>query len=172
MRISSIGRLAALAAAALTIGNGPARADDKSEIKALYKKLERAMKAKDVKAILATGTADFTHKGAGMPTMDAKATAQMMEQQFKLMKSLDKVVMSPDKIMIHGGSATVLSSFQMKGTMTMPDGKVHSMTDSGTSKETLVKTKKGWLFKVVEMGTSKPMMDGKPMQMGAPPAKK
>ncbi len=164
-----------LAAAGIALfGTAPVRADDKSDINALYGKIIKAMKAKDVKAIMALGTPDFTSTEAGH-TMNAAQTAQVMETQFKMTKSLDSVTMKPTKIDIKGGNAVVLADYTFKGTITGQDGKTHKMSDAGVTKDMLVKTNKGWMFKSTESVKQNPMIDGKSVSMGGgapPPTKK
>lgn len=164
---------AALAAAVLSASSLTARADDKADIQALYGKLQAAMKAKNTKAVMALGAPDFTSIDHGMK-LNAKQTAQMMDMQFKMVKSMDNLKMNVQKLDIKGKKAAATASFSFSGKMTGQDGKVHTLSDSGVTKDTLVKTPKGWLFKSTETVSSHPMMDGKPMQMGAPqpPAKK
>jgi ketosteroid isomerase-like protein len=150
-----------------------ARADDNADIKAAYVKITKAMKAKDIKAVMAMGTEDFSETDKSGKTYSGKETAKMMEEHFKSMKTLD-VTMSADKITVNGKTATVLGSYNMSGTMVGPDGKTHTMANSGTSKDTLVKTPKGWLFKKVQSLKENMTMDGKPFdpsQMMAPPSK-
>jgi ketosteroid isomerase-like protein len=163
-----------LGAAALVLGVLPVRADDKSDITALYTKVAKAMKAKDINTILASGTPDFVSIEHGTK-MNAKQSKEMMEAQFKMMKSIDEVNMKPTKIDVKGTTANVMSTFSMKATMAGQDGKAHKIVSSGSSKDIFVKTKKGWLMKSMESIDSKMMMDGKPMPMGGgapPPPKK
>jgi ketosteroid isomerase-like protein len=157
----------AVAAGLLTLGAPAARADDKADIEALYAKISAAMKSKNLKAIYALGTSDFTTKANGV-TMGTKESAKMMEDQFKTLKKVNNCSMKISKITIKGASAVVLSDSVFDATVSGPDGKIHKMADTGTSKDTLVKTKKGWLFKNVEMLTSKMTMDGKPYSPEAP----
>jgi ketosteroid isomerase-like protein len=168
MRVFSTRSTTLIAAAIVALSAASVQADDKSEIRALYVKLSKAIKAKDIKRVMATGTADFTNKNPGSPAMSAKQSAEMMEQGFKMMKSVEKVEMTPVKITVNGKTAMVASKFEMKGTMAGPDGKTMVMADKGTGREKLVKTAKGWLFKSAETLTSKPTMNGKPMEMEMP----
>lgn len=161
----------ALAAALLTFGTSTARADDRADIEALYAKISAAMKAKNTKAIYALGTSDFVTKEQGV-TMNAKDSAKMMEEQFKSMKKIHQCTMKASKITIKGTNAVVINDSTFDATTSGPDGKSHKMVMIGSSKDTLVKTKKGWLFKSVEMLTAKMTMDGKPYNpSGAPTAK-
>src|SRR5579862_2775702 len=66
-----------------------ARADDKKDIEALYKKLEKAMSAKDVKGIMATGTKDFSYTGEGK-TMTGQQVSAQMQQQFQMIQGNPK----------------------------------------------------------------------------------
>src|SRR4051812_13425642 len=63
---------------------GIARADDKSEIAALYKKLEKAMAAKDANAVMAVGTKDFSYTEGGK-TLTGDEMMRQMKQQFAMM---------------------------------------------------------------------------------------
>jgi ketosteroid isomerase-like protein len=163
--------LGALAAAATLSATATARADDKSDIKAAYAKIAKAMKAKDVKGVMAMGTPDFSEKEANGQVMDAKHSEAMMAEQFKMTKSMDEVAMTPKSFDIKGKTAVVASVYTFKGTILTPDGKSHKMVSNGTSKDTLVKTPHGWLFKKVEMGKDNTLMDGKKFDptMMAPP---
>jgi len=72
---------------------------------------------------------------------------------------------------VKGNTAVVMAGYTFKGTMAGPDGKTHKMASTGTSKDTLVKTDKGWLFKKVQAIKETTTMDGKPFdpsKMAAP----
>jgi ketosteroid isomerase-like protein len=168
MRPSRFTLSALLAAAALSLPVVSARADDKSDIHALYGKILAAMKAKDTKAIMALGTPDFVSIDHGTK-MNAQQTAQMMDMQFKMMKSMDSMKMNVEKLDIKGKNAAATTNYAFKVKMTGQDGKLHTISDSGITKDTLVKTGKGWLFKTQETISQHSMMDGKPMPMPAPP---
>ena len=165
-------------AAALSFGfTSSARADDKADIQALYKKVVAAFKAKDVKAIMAMGTPDFTMKERGV-TMNAKQSEAEIKQEFAMTRTLKKIVMNPDQIEVKGKNATVFSSFASEAVILDatgafgPKGKTHVMAGTGKMREMLVKTSKGWKFKSIETLSDNMTIDGKPMQMGAPPKKK
>lgn len=161
--------LSALLAVSVALSSGSAaRADDKSDINALYTKIEAAMKAKNVKGIMALGTPDFVTIDHGQK-MDAKQSAAMMEQQFKMIKSFDSLKMKLSKIDIKGKNAVATTTYSFNGDITGPDGKQHKMADKGVTKDILVKTPKGWLFKSSETISQHPTMDGKPVPTpGAP----
>jgi len=175
MRRLSIGSTL-IALGSLTLATSHVRADDKADITALYGKLTAAMKAKDIKGVMATGTPDFTMKEASGKVYNAKDAATMMDSQFKMMKSVDEVKMTPKTISIKGKTAVVMGDFVMKVVMTGPDGKDHKFAGTGLTKDTFVKTPKGWLVKSTETVKESMMMDGKPFDPaaagGAPPTKK
>jgi len=160
-------------------GIAPAgRADDKSEIKKLFTKLSTAFKNKDTNGIFALCTPDFTEKNHGM-VIDAKASRAQMEQMFAMAKSIKDCTFTPTKIDVTGSTATAASvgksSFVIVDSQGMfgAKGLTHNMTDTSTSKCTIVKDKGKWKFKQLEMLTESPVVDGKPLKMGGgPPPKK
>jgi ketosteroid isomerase-like protein len=155
-----------------------ARADDKSEIRAVIGQVTSAMKKKDIKALMATGTDDFSTKMSNGQTLTGKQAEAMMKEQFAMMKSIDEVTMKCDKITVKGKSAEVLCSSKMSAVLVDAKGQMgkagakHKMVSTGTSKVDLVKGKKGWKVKYVEDLTENTTMDGKKMSPGGPPPAK
>lgn len=173
------GRIALVVALATFAGSAAvARADDKSEIRSLYAKARQAFMKRDVNGVIALGTADFSEKEKDGKVFTADQSKQMMEQQFAMIKSVKSCTMKADKITVKGKSATVVSSFSMLATMVDkmgqmgPKGNVHTMKDSGTSKDTLVKTPQGWKMKTRETLSESAALDGKPFNPGGPPPTK
>lgn len=163
--------LCLLAAAAL--GTAPlARADDaavRKELQTQYDRLIQAMKAKDINGVMSVAAPGFTEKQPGMPAMNAAQAKAAMEEDFKMTKSLDSASMKVVKVSVKGNTAVATTDYKMAGTGLM-NGKEHKMTDRGTSRDTWVKTPQGWKVKSVVFVQSHPMMDGRPMTMGAPPS--
>lgn len=159
--------VATLVLAGSVFGTG----NDRKDIDALYAKLIAAMKAKSADGIIKLGTKDFTSKQGGM-TFNAEQAKKQMEMQFKATKKVDKFEVKVLTCNIAGKTANVTTSYNMALKIVGQDGKLHSLTGTGKSKEVLVKTDKGWLFKSTEDTSSSMMMDGKPMPMpGAQPSK-
>jgi ketosteroid isomerase-like protein len=153
-----------------------ARADDKSEIRAVIAQVESAFKNKDVKALVATSTDDFSTKMINGQTLKGKQAEEMMKEQFASIKSVSNVKMACGKITVKGKTATTVCSSSMSAVMVDPKGQMgkagatHKMVSTGTSKVDLVKGKKGWKVKYVEDLTENTTIDGKKMPMGAPPS--
>jgi ketosteroid isomerase-like protein len=160
MRKSLLSLSALLAALASMSLGSPARADDKADIRAAYTKISAAMASKNIKAVMALGTPDFSETQHGK-TYNAADSTKMMTEEFKQMKTLE-ATMTANDISVKGKTAVVKSSYVMKGDMLTPDGKTHKMSSTGTSRDTLLKTGKGWLFKKVEGLSEKTLLDGKP----------
>lgn len=146
-----------------------ARADDRKDIEALYHKVEKAMMAKDVKGIMATGTKDFTYTGEGQTMTGDKVSAQM-QQRFQMMQGNPTCKFTIISCKIKGKTATVVSSDTTAMTIAMQDGKPHKIVTTGKSTDAVVKTNKGWLMKSVTITDSKMTMDGKPFTPPAPGA--
>lgn len=166
-----IGPLTVLVASWLLAGVGSfASADDRKEIEALYAKFVQAFKKKDVNAILETGTPDFAQKGVDGTVLNAKQVEAMMRQQFATIKAIKKMEVKIKEVKIKGKTATVLSSFTLvweivdKEGQLGTKGKTHTLTVLGTTRDTLVKTDKGWKFKLAENLSEKLLVDGKPLR--------
>jgi len=168
MRRVSMG-LTFMALCSLAISAAQVKADDKADINAVYGKVTAAMKAKDIKALMATGTPDFTMKDMSGKVHNAKEATEMMGSQFKVMTSVEDVKMTPKSYDIKGKTATVMADFIMKVTMPGPDNKPHKFSSIGLTKDTFVKTPKGWMLKGTEAVKESTLMDGKPMNAAAPP---
>jgi ketosteroid isomerase-like protein len=164
-----------LALAVVATAAAPAKADDRSEITALYAKLEKAFQKKDIKGIHATATPGFYIIENGKKS-SGKQLDNELEQAFSMM-GMASMKMKPTKITVTGKKATAMSDAISKLTMADPkDGKSHTIVFVGTSREALVKTPAGWRFTSSTMLKSTATRDGKPfdpsqMTGGPPPAK-
>jgi ketosteroid isomerase-like protein len=174
-------KLAAVFAALLLAGIVPTavRADDKAvrkEIEGLYAKMVQAMKNKNIKSVMETGTPDFTMKQANGQVLKAKDVAVQMQGEFAMTKSVDQCTMTIDKLTVNGNTAVSTASYIMAMTVGgQKPGETHKFTSKGINKDTLVKTPKGWKFKSVENVKDTMTMDGKPFDpqtMAPPPPKK
>lgn len=142
-------------------------ADLRSDINAMNLKIGKAMVKGDMKALdamfKAGMTSDFKYEEGGKTmTYD-----QMMAQMKASMSSLKctSAVAKLRTLKEKGNMGTSTESHMMKGTMTGPDKKPHSMTMSGMSTNTYVKVGKMWKMSKMSWGKSTMMMDGKPMDM-------
>lgn len=139
-----------------------ARADDRKEINTLYKKLTTAMKKKDVKTVMALTTPDFSMKMPNGQVQKAGAIEASMRQMFSATKSIDKLETKIDSLKIQGNKAVAVSTTAFACTMQDAQGQTHKYTENSTSRDYLVKTKKGWRFQRTEALKAKVTMDGKP----------
>ena len=163
--------LLALSAASLVIIPTCALAaeSDSAAIKAVYAKLSDAMRAKNVKAIAALGTPDFTVKEKNGTVHNAKESMAMMEQEFRTTKKINDLRMTLRSIKSDGRKATTTVDYVIASVI-VQGGKPHDFKLSSTSRDTLVKTPQGWKFKSVETLSETMTMDGQPM--APPPPKK
>jgi len=170
------GKIAFAFAAILAVSvTGVARADDKKEIEAGYKKLENAIISRSVDGVMSVGTPDFSMKMGGM-VMSAQQVKSQMKMNFDMMKTAPKFTMTIRTMDIKKNSAEVLSTGIMSADivdtpgMFGKKGSKHKLTDEQTSKDTWVKTGNSWKMKVTETVSEKMTLDGKPYNpAGAPP---
>lgn len=144
-------------------------ADDKKSIAELFQAMDKAMMAKDTKALMRLCAKDFTAKQNGQVYTAAQIRAQM-DTQFKTIKKVDSVKTTVTSLKIDRERAAAATSFVYVGTIVGADGKPHKMVFKGSSKDSLVKVSGKWLFKSTELVSEKGTLDGKPI--GEPPKKK
>ena len=147
-----------------------ARADDKKDIAALYQKLEKAMIAKDVKGIMATGAPGFSYTENGR-TMTGDAISAQMQQQFTMITGTPKAKFTIVSCDIKGKTATVISTSTSEMQIPGQDGKPQVLKSTGKSSDLLVKTDKGWLMKTIKVLSSSMTLNGKPINLNKPAGK-
>lgn len=136
---------------------------DQKQIKTLYAKLKNAMVTRNIAAIDRLEAPGFTEEEGGMK-LDAAQADKMMKQEFRAIKKVKHMDMKITSLKINGKSAQVSTKYSMEATMIDPsDKKVHVLTVSGTTAETLVKTARGWLFLTEKDTGHTAMRDGKPV---------
>lgn len=148
--------------------NSVARADDKKEIDALYNKVQKAMIAKDLKTIMASGTKDFTYTEAGK-TMSGEQISSQMQQQFSMTVGTPKSKFTITSCVVKGKTASVECSNFTEMQIKLGDSKPHTLVSNSKEKDSLVKTDKGWLMKAVNVTSDKMTLDGKPFDPSKPP---
>jgi ketosteroid isomerase-like protein len=145
-----------VASAAIATGN-----DDRTDIQALYFKLARSMSAKDANAVLSAGTSDLTFIEKGR-TLTGSQIAHRMEQRFRLMSGSPRCRFTIPSLSVKGKSASVLSNDFTEAEVSGSGGRTHKIVATGRSRDELVKTRRGWLLKSVNVLTDNMTMDGKP----------
>lgn len=154
----------------------PALADDKGDIYGAYKKLESAFKARSVDAVMALCTDDFTMVTPGqvLATEEVKKT---LKQSFSMMKKSPDFRMTVDKLALKAKSAEAKTIGVMKVDIVDPEGVYgskgakHATNYTIVSRDSWVKTAKGWRMKETETVSEKMLIDGKPYSPGGGGAK-
>jgi hypothetical protein len=154
--------------------SGPVRADDRSEINALYSRLEQALKNETPENTLALETPDFRSYLATGKTLTGRGLVQQMKQQNAAVKSIKDVNIRVKTAKIVGKTAKVTTDFSYavliddKDGHIGPKGATHEMAMRGEVRNDLVKTAAGWKFKTMREGKGKILIDGQPVR-NAPP---
>lgn len=159
-----------LLSAATVLLSAAAAADDKSarkEVDAAYRKLEAAIKAKNIDGVLKLSTLDFTMKQPGKKPQNAEQVKAAMMQEFAMAKSVDEVKMTVTKFTVTGYTAEATTSGKMSLSMYGQQGKTNKLVDLSTTKDTWVKGADGWKIKSVDVITDKMTLDGKPFDPSA-----
>lgn len=151
--------------AALAMSSGlVARADNsavKRELAARYDEFTAAFKQKNVDKMMAITAPGFTMKMPRNQTADAARARVLLQQAITLVQSISKVNTRIDKLSVQGGQAIATVTQTMAAKMTGQDQKPHAVTTTSVSRDTWVKSKKGWLMKSTESISEKSTVDGK-----------
>ena len=140
---------------ALVLGVGSAAlavADDRSDIDLLYAKLGRAMMAKSVAGVVALESPDFSSKVQGR-TLDKRQSEAETRKQFAGLRTVRKFSQKLLSVEIKGTRAVVVSTYVLEGTSVNTGGDakdIQTMSLSGKSKTTLIKSAMGWQFQSIE----------------------
>ena len=163
-------------AVVLLIGGivGSARANDRSDIDALYTRLEQALKNRTPEVTLELETPDFRSIGANGKASTGRQLVEQMKRQDAGVKSVKDVTIAVKRATITGKTARVVTDFRYtvmvddKDGHLGPKGATHEMGMRGDLKNDLVKTAAGWRFRTMETGRGKVLIDGKPVRNPAP----
>jgi len=142
-----------------------AKADDRSEIVALYHRLEVAQKAQSASGTLALLAPNFSYKSGDGKTHNAQEFVDQMKMQMKLVKRIRDTKMKVTKVVINGKRAKVTNDFawSMEIEDTAKPGQLHVMASTGSVENELEKTSKGWKFLTLRTVSGKMTMDGHPI---------
>ena len=136
-----------------------------AEIKAVYAKLDKAMKNRDAKAfegaLKGFVTKDFKHI-QGTQEMDFKTMIEMVKQGVMSLKSIDTSSSHFKSFKVTGNKAVAMTIHKMGGIMDLGDGKKHTFTYGGDSKDEFVKVSGKWRMSRMTWGKDQMTMDGKP----------
>lgn len=161
-----------LALIALALAGTPpaARADDRTvrrDLDAIYAKYVQAAKRKEKTAlkqfIQQYTVADFQQKIPGGRTLNrAQVTAMMTEGPAADVRIVDEHL-KIRKLSVKGNEAVATYTDQSTAVVADPQGKSHRIVSTSTSRDTWVKTPRGWKMRLSEVLQAKTMMDGKPV---------
>lgn len=140
-------------------------AGDKEQITGLYRTLEKAIKAKDLKTIRWTATPDLKWKNTDGRVQTLDELMMQLKQQFAMTQKITTCMFKVEDWKIMGNKAVVWSSFKIAGDVKGEDMKVHKVVNWGKSKDYFRKTKDGWKCYMVEEIKEEATWDGKPMPM-------
>jgi len=156
-------------AAVCLVGAASARADLRSDIDMMNKKVHAAMMKRDitafVKVVKPRVTSDFKHIENGQ-TMSFDQMVETMKMSFQSMSKITKSTSKVLTLKVKGNVGTTTETHSMTGVMKGEDNKTHTMTFSGTTTNTYRKEGGVWKMSVMKWTSQKMAMDGKPM--GAP----
>ena len=134
-------------------------------IEGRYAEYVKAIKSKNLKAIMSLSTADRTYKTKEGQVHKRADIEKNIGNQFKAIKSYDDVKFTIKDFKLTGKEAivTVTSAVKAKIIMT-PDGKKTGALETKTeSRVWWISTDKGWLIKKTEVISDSQMLDGKPI---------
>ena len=164
--MNAIPLFAALLIAPLAGPKAPGQSADEKAIKATHSKLLAAFKTKNADMIKSLFTKDFTQTANGMTFDRDQAVAQMTQGA-----ATSKVEWTMSGLRVSGDKASYRSNFKFETASVDAKGKSHKMSGTGVQKVQMVKEGGKWLYSRLEALSSKMMMDGKPFNPQAPPAK-
>lgn len=133
----------------------------RKQLVAGYNTIIAAMKAKDIKPIVAISTPDFTLK-EGSHTFTAEQTMAREKKMFAATVPFGKITMTIAKLRVTGGTAVATVDFLSSVTVPVK-GKNCTIIDRGQTQDTWVKTTKGWRMKRVVTIKGGRTIDGKPV---------
>lgn len=153
-----------LAAAAISFGSVAQGGDDPDkELKALYAKMDVAVKAKDIKALTQYLNDDFTFDIDGKTLKRAEAIG-MFQKSFEQVGEISGVKTVVTKIQQVEGNYIVDSTQTLNATVTLPSGKKSQIEAVGKSRDWWIKMEdKGWKIIHSEDMGQKMTIDGKPV---------
>jgi len=147
---------------------GLSHADLRSELTAAREKVQKAVRAKDIKGAEAAYkecvTPDFKYV-QGKETQDFKTFIGNFTASIVM---TEKVTASTTRILSlkeNGNKATGKIEHTMKGTMKSSDKKIHTMDWTGVFTEEYRKVGGKWKTATMTAGPQKFLMDGKPVKM-------
>jgi hypothetical protein len=162
LALSSLAHASLAPASARQQDNGRIR----REIQAIYDKLDKATRDKDIEFVKSVETDEFSRKKKDGTVVAREQSDAELQQVFDMVKevrvsstTIDKVIPAadPNEVIVEATSRADII-------LAMPDGQTHQLAGTGKDRDTWVSTSHGWRLKSSEEIESSYKMDGKPLQ--------
>ena len=158
------------AVAAIVLAAGMAQAATEAavrkEMTALYNQFAKDFKAKNIKGVTARLAPDFQMKTPEGQTLNRQQAVAAMSGMMNSVKRVKSYSYKFDKIVPKGNTALVTVTEKYSLIVADPQGGEHTMDGTGQSRETFVKTAKGWQLKRSDGLKNSLTLDGQPFPGG------
>ncbi len=147
----------------------------RSALEEQYAKISEATRKKDLVALLALRTPDFTVKTAKGETWSYEQSADYVKRGFEQVQSIVSLSFTIGTISVSGNEAAAIIH-QQWARMQMMKGKLRRVDTSAVQRETWINTPEGWRLKLIDdvhpgawFVDGKRVDPSKPYDPGAPP---
>jgi ketosteroid isomerase-like protein len=134
---------------------------NRTALEQVYKDYANALKNKDAKAIIAFETDDFSMKDSSGKTMKRDEANAILQQALAVFKTISNVDEQITDLKMENGTATLMVSEKMVGTIVDPQGKEHMLDGITKSRDIWVKDANKWKIKYSEVLEDTSTLDGK-----------
>ena len=121
----------------------------RSALEEQYAKISEATRKKDLVALLALRTPDFTVKTAKGETWSYEQSADYVKRGFEQVQSIVSLSFTIGTISVSGNEAAVIIH-QQWARMQMMKGKLRRVDTSAVQRETWINTLEGWRLKLID----------------------
>ncbi len=133
------------------------------EIQGIYDRWRDAWKRKDINAIMAPFAPDYLYTWTNGQVRNRRQTENDYKGTLKSIKSIESLSISAGKVTVKGNEASNICIWRSTGVSIDPQGKHHPSTSHFDTRDTFVKTRKGWVFKRSLDVRAVVTVDGKPV---------
>ncbi len=141
-------------------------ADARKDVEGLYGKYKKAIYAKDIKAMMAMTTADFSWTNPKGVKMERPAIESQLKTQFTMLKKITGFTVKIDKFSTKGDTAVARTTTVMSAEINMGNNKTSKLVSTSVSDDTWKKTPKGWMMHSVKSIKDVNTLDGKVLPSG------
>jgi ketosteroid isomerase-like protein len=138
----------------------------RKEIQAMYDRLDKAARDKDLAFVKSVEADEFTRKKKDGTVVGREEADAELQQVFGMVKEVRVSSTTIDKVIPTEDADEVLVEATSRADIILatPDGQTHQLAGSGKDRDTWVSTDHGWKLKSSEELESSYKMDGKPIQ--------